>query len=100
MKEIKIIKVEVKPGATITKGMTMRGPGFAIRVNYTLDGGRVIESYAYAQRKKDVLPRVERENRSAAAGAMSASFNDKGEFWGTVQDYALESSGLLAPVAG
>lgn len=97
--DIRITKVTVQPGAVITKRTTNSGrKGFGIEVIYTLENGQEIPSTTTRERKKDVLPTVERENLSAAAGAMSANFGDDGRFWGTCTRYTIGLHGLVPDV--
>lgn len=63
--------------------------GFGINVLYTLEDGQTIKSTIARERKKNVLPAIERERQSIAAKAMTANFNDAGEFWGTTTRYNL-----------
>ncbi|HXJ59204.1 MAG TPA: hypothetical protein VNU68_21295 [Verrucomicrobiae bacterium] len=95
MNEIGITQIDPVDGR-IYKGMTNCGrPGFSLDVVYTLADGRKQRSTVSSERKKNVLAALERERRAAAAGSMTANFNDKGEFWGTTQKWTIGSAGLV-----
>lgn len=80
----------------IYKGMTNSGRrGFILDVTYLLDDGTTEKSNVSANRKKDVLPRLERDRANAATGAMKASYFD-GRFSGTVSRYTIGMRGLEA----
>ncbi len=100
MKKVLITAVTAIPGAVVSKGMTHSlRPGFVLPVSYTLADGSTIQSSVRTERKKDLQGSLERQQKSAAAGAMAAQFNDNGEFWGTVQTYGSLSEGLKpAPI--
>jgi len=93
MKEIPIITITPVTG-TIYKGMTMSGPGFILDVAYTLADGRTFPSTTSCRKKKDVPSALARDQRNATAGAFKATFNEHGEFWGTVSICHIGGSGL------
>lgn len=98
MNDIKIQQVTIQPGAKITKGITMAsGPGFIVPVTFHLVNGQTIESTISRRKKKDVLPAVANAQRFAQDGSMSASFDEAGKFWGTVQKFTI--GGALVPQA-
>lgn len=80
----------VNPNHKIVKGMTMRGPGFYVPVQYKLEDGRVIASDRSTTRKKDLPADIERTRRHIARGFMSANFDDNGKFWGVVTSMSFE----------
>lgn len=90
--EKRITKIELVNG-TIYKGMTMRGPGFIMDVTLHLEDGTLQRSHVDAQRKKDVLPKLERDRRNAENGSMKASFLGS-DFFGTVTHSRMDGSGL------
>lgn len=99
MNDIQVTAVTVKPGAVIFKRPGWRGPEFAIEVLYTLTDRRIVPTYTSATRKKDVLERVERENRSAAAGAMSCQIETNGCVGMTTTRYTIGAHGLTPQTA-
>ena len=94
MPDIKITKLTVKTG-DIYKRPCHRGTEFAVDVTHTLEDGRTIDSHVSSERKKNVMARVAREEQAISAGAMSACFNDKGEYWGTSTHYTLGAQGMV-----
>lgn len=89
MNEIPIIKITAKNGAIYKLGQR-----FALDVTYELKDGRTFEGCIDRDKKKNVLPGLERANQSAAAGAFFASFHN-GEFFGTVQKWSIGGAGLV-----
>ena len=89
------LDVVIEAAGTITKGMTLRGPGFILPVTYHLEDGTTVNSHVSSERKKNVLPRLERDRANAASGAMKAIFQD-GRFFGTVTSYDIGARGLVA----
>lgn len=89
-KEIKITELIFDPNHKPTKGMTMRGAGFYVPVQYKLEDGRVINSHESTTRKKDIPSHLERTRRNIEKGRMAANFDDNGKFWGTVTKMSFE----------
>ena len=94
MPDIKITKLTVKTGV-IYKRPARRGTEFAVDVTYTLEDGRTIDSHIGSDRKKDVPTNITIEEEAIAAGAMSACFNDKGEYWGMSTRYTIGAQGMV-----
>lgn len=94
MNEIKITKVEARPGYAPAKGMTNCGPGFILLVIFHLEDGRTIDSHVTARRKKDLGGALERAQRQATEGNLQASYHE-GKFFGTVSRYRIGGAGLV-----
>lgn len=99
MKETKVIEVVVDPSAAVTKGFSIRGKVFAVEATAKLADGTEVKYHIDSERKKNLPRAIERDQESAKAGAMKASFNEKGEFWGMVKTYMIGGSGGLTPQA-
>lgn len=84
----------IRRNGSILKGMTMRGKGFIQPVVLTLEDGTEVQSTIDTERKKDLDKTFDRKLKSIEAKAFKASFNDKGEFWGTVETMMIGGSGL------
>ena len=104
--EILIVSVEVPAGAVITKGLTHSlRPGFVLPVLLKQADGVIVPSSVRTEKKKDIPTSLARMERSIAGQAMFASYNEKGEFWGTVQKWASvaalsDAGGVRDTVAG
>jgi len=99
MKDINISKITPSSNP-IYKGTTHYGrPGFILDVTYTLADGREVPTTVCAERKKDVLPALQREIQNAANGSLRATLSEDGEFWGTVCKFTIGAFGMV-PLAG
>ncbi len=97
--EKKITEIKVAADAAIVKGWTYSGrKGFCLDAVYVLEDGTAYPTRICAERKKDVLPRLEKDRANAASGAMVASFID-GKYWGTISRYQIGLSGLVPTTA-
>jgi len=92
----RITEIRVAPDAKITKGMTYSGPGFFLPSTLVLEDGSEFSSSITARRKKDVMPRLDRDRANAANGSMTAAFVD-GKFFGTSTKYTM-GSGRMVPI--
>ncbi len=91
MSSSKIKIVSVVATGHIVKAMTVRGVGFALPVELTLENGTKIPSFETDTKKKNLNSNLESSQKLAAQGKYFANFID-GQYWGTIKEYGCLST--------
>lgn len=92
MNDAKIISVKIAEGSVIHKTLNAYNQKvFGIATVLELEDGRKIPSLKTTQKKKDLMPSVERMNAHAQDGTLSACFREDGSFWGTSTKYRISA---------
>lgn len=96
MNEVKVVSV-TSCNKPIFKARTHRGIQFCLETELELANGTNQSHVITRDRKKDIPNALASEQRAAASGAMSVSFDDEGNVLTVCTRYTMGASGGLVP---